>query len=134
MYTCRVFNDFSINPSYVMNFETRNEVNTFIERVSKSPYFLWVKVTGLNTILSALDDTVFEGHEYDQIMLALQDAKTRCSKKRFESIMIGDEITYEDHINAKLLTGIVTEKFAEKIIIGRQAIDPIRVLLFKNVL
>jgi hypothetical protein len=39
MFVCRIFNEFSVNPSWVMEFETANELDIFNDRVSQMPHF-----------------------------------------------------------------------------------------------
>ena len=127
MYTCQVFNEFSMNPSYIMDFETRVEVSTFISRVSKSPYFLRVQITSLDSLIKMIEDSDFMGYEYKQIGDTLKRAQARTRKKLFEMVQIGDEVTYHNR-DYNLLTGIVTEKFADSIIVGKYAFDPLCII------
>lgn len=124
MYTCKVFNDFSINPSYLMDFETQIEVDTFVSCVSKSPYFARVQITCLNSIIKLIEESNFMGHELQQILDTVNLARTQTRKKLLETVSIGSEVLY--HYQETLLSGTVTEKFCDNFIIGEtRAVDPL---------
>lgn len=46
MYSCRVFNEFSVNPSWVQEFETDAEVMDFLNRVKHTMFFKKIEING----------------------------------------------------------------------------------------
>jgi hypothetical protein len=52
MYVCRVFNEFSVNPSWVQEFQTDEEVMTFLHRVKHTMFFKKIEINGGRRISS----------------------------------------------------------------------------------
>ena len=133
MFTCKVFNDFSINPSYIMDFETQTEVDTFVSCVSKSPYFARVQVTCIESIIRLLEESNFMGHEWQQILDTVNLARAQTRKKLLETVQIGSEVLY--YHQETLLTGTVTETFCDNLIIGgTRAVDPLCIVHIETIL
>ena len=126
MYTCKVFNDFSMKPSYVVDFETRGDVDTFVDRVSKNPYFSRVQVTDLSSVLQMIEEANFIGHEWQQVLDTINHARTRARKKLFETVQVGDQVMYQR--DDELLSGTITEKFCDQLIIKSYVFDPLNIV------
>ena len=45
-FTCRVFNEFSVNPSWVQEFQTDAEVMDFLNRVKYTMFFKKIEING----------------------------------------------------------------------------------------
>ena len=131
MYTCKVFNVFSMKPSYVVDFETRDEVDTFVERVSKNPYFSRVQVTSLEQLVQMIEEANFMGYEWQQILDTVNLARAQTRKKLFETVDIGDTVMY--HRNDELLTGTVTEKFCNELVVKNYVFDPLHIVHIEKV-
>jgi hypothetical protein len=86
MFSCKVFNEFSVNPAWVQDFETEDEVSAFINRVKRTMFFKAVEISEQRK--------KFKPEEHDDIGICCRCARHQPFSLRRGPRIIQTEITH----------------------------------------